>query len=129
MTEKRVDPSDYERILKTAQQSQEMTSTQGWKVKYEGMIRSIREAKEGIKTCEKKDLEKYQAAIKVTETMIEEEVEKVEVLNTFITSNPLFSKGRDDLFYGKFDFKVGEVQLLPFSGTEKPEVIISLPWF
>lgn len=107
------DYSEYTTLLNAARDVAEMTATPRWQRKWATLVQKIKEAKNELIEASGKDVHQRQQEIIVCRYVMEQEVQPIEALNSFIKNNSLFvPRGPDALTAAYFDFETGSASIV-----------------
>jgi len=123
------DYSEYTTLLDAVRAVAEMTSTPRWKRKWATLVIKINEAKNELVIASGKDVHQRQQELIVCQFVMEQEVQPVEALNSFIKGNSLFVPRASALTAGYFDFETGTAELIPVDGPKDVIAEFGFPFF
>lgn len=115
-----VDTADYDRMLKSCQDAEQMTCLPAWQAMYADIVQCISTAKAKLVDCKGSEVKTYQEAIKAYKYLIMKQVDKAEILNSYIKNHPLFVIAESDKLIGAdFDFETGKLTTSSISNKAK----------
>jgi len=115
-----IDTADYDRLLKACQDAEQMTCLPAWQGHYSDMVTQIKKSKALLAECKGCDVKKYQEAIAAYKYLIMKQVEKAELLNSYIKDHPLFVIAESDRLIGAdFCFETGTLTTFSVSNKSK----------
>jgi len=108
---------EYNTLLEDAREVSEMTSTARWQRKWVLLAQKIKEAKNELIEASGKDVHQRQQEIIVCRDVMEQEIQIVEALNSFIKANSLFvPRGPSALTAAHIDLDTGVVSIIAIEG-------------